>query len=587
MVNEATAVGAAAPVRQDWRAGLDARSWPRPLLAALPPVIVALALYTRTLMPGLGVWDNAEFQAIGPVLGIAHPTGYPTYTLLAWLGSVLLQPVGEPALRANLMSALLVSGAVGLIAGTVTMLTRRIVAGAAAGLAFAVAPRAWEVALAADPHALHVFFVGLLMVMLVTWMLRRDRAPEHRESADRWLVAAAAVYGLSLGNHALTMLLAPGIAIFVFAVAPDLFRRPKVILACAAAVALTTLLVYAYLPIRSAMGPPLDYANPQHWQILGPADADGHRDVVGGFAYLVFGQQFQGTFGQIPPDAIDRFFERLGSLSVLALLAPLGAGFLLLRRPALLVMLVAWFAVTWYFSLTYINAAIERYYLGPLAVVAVLGGLGAAGLIDLALRYGPLERLAGLGGSVRRHVPEISRSALWRSSARAGAAAESRYGLHAVERFSVGLVAALVLLVPLSLSVPATLPRVDQSRNLDGRRWVESVLPKLEQDAVIVSWWSFSTTLWYAQFVEGRRQDVTVIDDRTMLDQNLGTAADVLDRYVGQRPLYLIRLEGDLPALQERFEMEPVPGVLSMWGGEVYRVTGLIGEGSLQSPRDH
>ena len=43
---------------------------------------------------------SAEFQAIGPVLGIAHPTGYPAYTLLAWLASVVLQPFGNEALRA-------------------------------------------------------------------------------------------------------------------------------------------------------------------------------------------------------------------------------------------------------------------------------------------------------------------------------------------------------------------------------------------------------------------------------------------------------------------------------------------------------
>ena len=557
--------------QQDWRSGLDPRRWPRPLLAAVPPVIVALALYTRTLMPGLGVWDNAEFQAIGPVLGIAHPTGYPTYTLVAWLASVVLQPFGDAALRANLMSALLVAGAVGLIAGTVTMLTRRIVAGAAAGLALAVAPRAWDVGLAADPHALHVFFVALLLAMLARWMRQRDAGAAH---ADRWLVAAAAVYGLSLGNHALTLLLAPGIGLFVVLAAPELLRRPKMLVTCAAAVALTTVAVYAYLPIRSAMDPPLDYANPQHWQIL---DASGN--VTGGFAYLVFGEQFRGTFGEMPADALDRILRSVGSLNLLALLAPLGAVFLLLRRPPLLVLLLAWFAVTWYFSLTYINAAIERYYLGPLATVAVLGGLGAAGLIDLALRAHPLDRLASAGRRIRQGVPEVSRSALWRSAGRAGSAAEVRYGLRSMDRFTVGLLVALVLLVPIALSVPSTMVQVDQSSNTDGRRWVDSVLPQLEQDAVIVSWWSFSTPLWYAQFVEGTRPDVLVVDDRTMLDEQLGTAEDVINLYLGQRPVYLIRLDRDLPYYEERFEMELVEGVLPMGGGEVYRIVGRFDEG--------
>ena len=42
----------------------------------------------------------------------------------------------------------------------------------------------------------------------------------------------------------------------------------------------------------------------------------------------------------------------------------------------------------------------------------------------------------------------------------------------------------------------------------------------------IVSWWSYSTPLWYAQRVEGERPDVAIIDDRTRLDENLGGLTD-------------------------------------------------------------
>lgn len=89
----------------------------------------------RTLLPGVGFWDTAEFQTVGTVLGIAHPTGYPGYTLLAWLGSIVLQPFGEPALRANLLSAILTAGSAAIVADVVTALTRRVVIGVAAGTA--------------------------------------------------------------------------------------------------------------------------------------------------------------------------------------------------------------------------------------------------------------------------------------------------------------------------------------------------------------------------------------------------------------------------------------------------------------------
>ena len=186
-------------------------------LASLPVFIVALALYVRTLLPDVGLWDTAEFQSIGATLGIAHPTGYPTYTLLAWLGSVVLQPFGNEAYRADLLSALLMAGAAALLAGRTLSATRRWPLGILAGLVFALTPVAWNWGLRADPHALHVFLAALLLVLLAGWQARTgsdDRA------AARWLVVAAAVFGLSLGNHALTLLLAPGIAVYLLFVEP-------------------------------------------------------------------------------------------------------------------------------------------------------------------------------------------------------------------------------------------------------------------------------------------------------------------------------------------------------------------------------
>ena len=77
-----------------------------------PATAVAVALVVATfcaaaLLPGLGFWDTGEFQTVGPVLGTAHPPGYPAYTVLGWIASVVLQPLGDPAYRMNLLSALL------------------------------------------------------------------------------------------------------------------------------------------------------------------------------------------------------------------------------------------------------------------------------------------------------------------------------------------------------------------------------------------------------------------------------------------------------------------------------------------------
>jgi hypothetical protein len=489
----------------------------------LAVAVPALLLYLRTLMPDLGFWDTGEFQAVGPVLGIAHPTGYPAYTLLLWLGSVVLQPFGNEAFRANLLSALLTAAACGLVAVTVAYLTRRFVIGIGVGIAFALAAQTWAIGLHADPHAFHLFLVAALLLLLVVWAERQRAGPP----ADRLLIAAAALFGVALANHALTLLLAPGIALYLLITYPAVVRRFRLVATCGAALAVTTVVLYAYLPIRAAMNPPLNYADPQTWS---------------SFSYVVFGQQFTGTFMPRPAllDAINQVarysWDQLGLVAVLALLGTLAG---LVRRAALVLMLVAWFALTWYFALGYENADIGRYYLVPLMCVAILGGLGAGAILDAA------KTLMARVAPARRSLA----------------------------RWAVAGLAGIVLIVPALVAVPVQFRNLDESRDHAARTWLDSLGAAMAQNAVIISWWSYSTPMWYGQYVEGWRPDVTIIDDRTILDDNLGTAMQVIDNNLGKRPVYLIRVPSDYPTYMQRYTMSNVPGIVD--GVAVYQVTGF------------
>ena len=72
-------------------------------LAPIVVAVIALAVYVRTLLPGMAFDDWGEMQTVPHVLGVPHPTGYPTYVLAAWLFELL--PLGSIAFRANLFSA--------------------------------------------------------------------------------------------------------------------------------------------------------------------------------------------------------------------------------------------------------------------------------------------------------------------------------------------------------------------------------------------------------------------------------------------------------------------------------------------------
>jgi len=277
------------------------------------------------------------------------------------------------------------------------------------------------------------------------------------------------------------------------------------------------------------MNPPLDYANPQ---------------TLEGFIYLALGLQFSGSF-DAPSSVLDLVLTVLrftaGQLGPLSLLMPVGVVVIAVRRRALFALTFTWWLVTWVFALLYVNADIERYYLVPLAISALWAGLGAGAVWDF---------LAGRLPAVRRASPAV--------------------------RLVAGGIVAVMLIVPTLAAVPPRYSDVDESTDIAAQSWLDATLPALAQNAVVVSWWSYSTPLWYAQFVNGQRPDVFVVDDRTMIDQHLGTADDVIARYLGQRPVYLIRLPEDLAKLRLHYVLTPVSLGGGWPDGTLYHVDGVV-----------
>ena len=169
-----------------------------------------LILYLWTLAPGLVRGDGAELQYTLATRGVAHPTGYPLYTLLGWLWTKLI-PFGSVAWRINLLSAVCGAGAVALVYGIVYRLTRRIVPALAGGLFLALSPTFWTLSSVTEVYTLHALFVAAVLYLLLAW---RD-AGSHR---FRLLVLIAFIYGLSLSHHRTMLLLAPAMLLFVLLV---------------------------------------------------------------------------------------------------------------------------------------------------------------------------------------------------------------------------------------------------------------------------------------------------------------------------------------------------------------------------------
>ena len=96
------------------------------------------------------------------------------------------------------------------------------------------------------------------------------------------------------------------------------------------------------------------------------------------------------------------------------------------------------------------------------------------------------------------------------------------------------------------------------SRDTRAADWSGWALETMGADAVVVSWWSFSTPLWYRTVVLGERPDLHVVDDRDLLDEELGSVDDVIRANIEERPVYLVRTAAEIAALEAAWILETI-----------------------------
>jgi len=493
--------------------------------AAALVTLVAFGIYLRTVMPGAGFWDTGEAQTVPATLSIFHPTGFPTYAMLGWLWSQL--PIGEVAFRMNLLSAVCVA----LTAGLVVLITAHLVeerhrgvAAAAAGIggfAFAFAAEPWENATRADVHAVNVLFVALITWLCFSWAAA-ERAGAPR--ADRWLMSAALAFGLGIGTHPLVGLLAVAIGPWLFIVDRRIWRRWPLLAVCAGLL-LVGLASYLYIPIRAALDPepPLFYARP---------------DTIERLRYLIFAEQFRGLFDDFGAPLANFAGKWQFAEGVLArqyvgpgwLVVAIGASTLAVRRPGSLAFLAISVVADVIYAMNFRDGDIDRYYMPAVVMTAPLIGIAVGAIAAAAGRASAqLSRRAADVGGRRRLATAAGALVLVLGSALPAASVVTLYRSH------------------------------DQSQNREAERWVASVHSALPANAVIISWWSYSTPLWYARWILGERPDVTIIDERTILDEGYRTMSGAIREFLGDRPVYVVPPHWEREGLLERWRTRSIP----------------------------
>ena len=503
-----------------------------PSATALAPAItggIALLVYLRTLLPGLAFGDWGEMQTVPHILGIAHPTGYPTYILLAWLTELV--PIGSVAFRSNVLSAVLVAASLATAAAIAVRLGVRPLVAVAASLALGAVGTIWAAATVAEVNPLHLLLCALLIHRALVWEARR---------ATIDLVLGGVLVGLAIGNHLLSLFVAPFIVAFVAWVGRrELLARPWLVVPGVLALILG-LSVYAYIPLAASRSPALPY---------------NHPVTLEGVWWLVSGVQFRGQFDFLSSKGPGIFLASLDDLRdlafaratpILPLLGLAGIAILVVRRTAFGLMAAAILITGCYLWANYLR--LEHYLLVPWLVL----GIGAAVALETIVQ--------ALVEAVRRWV---------------GREADLSRGIGLV----VGLLGLAFAVALAGLNCQAA----DRSGDRSGDDYVKATFGSLPQNAAILSYWDASTPLWHAQHAEGLRRDVLIVDDTNIVYEGWGTREARIAALICDRPVFILRLDPrDLQPTQKAYTLDTFITVRVAAGGpsaaltsRVYRVQPL------------
>lgn len=527
----------------DLRRALFVRVLTLDWVLALLVFAASLALYVRTVAPGLLDGDEGEFQTNIYKLGVSH-TGYPFFFLLGKLWTILL-PIGTIALRANLFSAFWGALAVAAIFIFVQFLTFNRWAAILCALLFAVSRVEWSQAIIP-----RVYTMNSLFVIVVTFLFFLWRAGK----VD--LTVPIFAFGLSLTNHRAMMWFAPAIAVFVFVAHFRLlwfssgnnaslatkvrehergaFVQPRRWLSLAAAFVLP-LVLYSYIFWRGESDVGVEFhlkdfndmilgGNVRTWARYGPIDWLVSR-VTDLYIPLLI-EQFT---------PIGFIAGWIGLIALVLNRPPSGWPRALPAREAFAFILLANLANS-AFCVIFWVIDIDKFFLPSFITFLFFVGIGIAKIWDwLGAR---------LASRPARPIAQNAAALLF--------------------------VAAIGFLIARNFSIN------DWSKRTDiAEEWKENLLQPLEENAVIVGPWESLVPLEYSMYVDGRRRDLErwkVIIKKYQLGQvPYGSRQEDIERAVrAERPVYLTVHPSEtetLGVLAEEFRLTRV--------GELWRVVNL------------
>ena len=252
--------------------------------------IFAFVVYLLTVSHSVAAFDCGELAAVQATLGIAHPPGYPLFTIIGYL--FIHIPLGLTKIyQLNILCSVWCAAAVVLFTYTSKLVldnlpklrTRKIssisekiygktnvkdselivyITAILSGLFFAFSLLVWLQSVSVEVYSLQIFlFTLIIFFFFKAFFYSEENETLFSGKNINWLYVSI-FFGLGLSNHLMTLYLLPAFCFLYFY--KYSFNKKSVLrfLVVASISVFIAVALYSYLIIRSNQNPVLNWGNP-------------------------------------------------------------------------------------------------------------------------------------------------------------------------------------------------------------------------------------------------------------------------------------------------------------------------------------
>ncbi len=458
--------------------------------------LITFIIYLTTIAPSVVQIDSGELAAVQATLGIAHPTGYPLYTIIGYLFSLIPLPFTK-IFQLNLLAVIYCSAGIGIFSHTTklvldnldvfavkkTLVKKKVskqnrknshqekiiedkksipeltkyISIAFGAIALAFSRTFWFQSTSVEVYSLHILLINLIIFFLVKAFINNNE--NQKSITNSWLLFAVFL-ALGFSNHMTTLLILPGTAYLYFnknKFDAASFKRLGLMLLIFFPI---LLLIYSYLPIRAGQNPSINWGN--------PIDLERIMRHVSGKQYQVW--LFSST--EAAKKQLVYFINSLPSefsITLIISLIGLFASYKLSKKFFIFV-LITFFSTVLY-SINYDINDIDSYFLLAYISLAFFVVFGIIKIVELLQQN------------------KITYSFI-----------------------------TFILAIILSVQIYSNYSEVNQSNCYTFEDYTKALLNSTSKNAVVFGyeWDYFISESYYFQYVENYRKDIAVIDKELM-----------------------------------------------------------------------